>query len=131
LPELKFKDFYKMPVGPKGLEPSERLLRLRNQRVRILGYMVQAEEPVPGIFLLAPVPVSIPEKEDGPSDDLPGATLFVHMPPQDADKVLAFRPGLWELEGKLELGPREEANGRVSYTRLILEQPVTQIKATR
>jgi hypothetical protein len=97
LPELKFKDFYKMPVGPKGLEPSERLLRLRNQRVRILGYMVQAEEPVPGIFLLAPVPVSIPEKEDGPSDDLPGATLFVHMHHRMRTRCWRFAPvfGNW------------------------------------
>lgn len=126
LPELKFKDFFKLPVGPLGLEASDKLLSLKGKRVRIVGYMVKEEEPMPGLFLLTPVPVNIPEKEDGPSDDLPGSTLFVHMPPADADKVLAYRPGLWELDGTLELGAKEEANGRVSYTRLILDQPASR-----
>ncbi|BBL77051.1 hypothetical protein [Methylomagnum ishizawai] len=120
--ELKFQDFYKMPVGPQGLEPSRKLLALEHKRVRIAGYMVHEEEPIPGLFLLAPVAVNIPEKEDGPSDDLPGSTLFVHLPADYADKVLSFRPGLWELVGRLELGAKEEANGRVSYTRLFIDE---------
>jgi len=86
-----------------------------------VGYMVQAEEPTPGLFMLSLVPVNIPEKEDGPSDDLPGSTLFVHMPAADADKILAYRPGLWQLVGTLKLGGQEENNGRISYVRLMLD----------
>lgn len=122
VPELPLRDFYKLPAGPYGLEPSEKLLAAKDRRVRVKGYMVKEEEPTPGLFMLALVPVSIPEKEDGPSDDLPGSTLFVHLPPEDAGKVLAYRPGLWELVGTLKLGGQEEANGRVSYARLMLEQ---------
>ena len=132
VPELRLRDFYKLPVGPYGLEPSEKLLAAQDKRVRVRGYLVKEEEPTPGLFLLSLVPVSIPEKEDGPSDDLPGSTLFVHMPAADADKILAFRPGLWELVGTLKLGNQEESNGRVSYVRLLLDQsPATDAPETR
>lgn len=124
--DIDFRDFYKTPIGPRGLEPTARLLGMKGQRVRIKGYMVQEEEPEKGFFMVAPMPVNIPEKEDGPSDDLPGSTVFVHMPKEDADKILAFRPGLWELVGTLELGGKEEANGRISYIRLMLDQPASQ-----
>ncbi len=119
--ELSFRDFYKSPVGPMGLEPTQKLLSLKGKRVRLKGYMVVEEEPTPGLFMLSSVPVNIPEKEDGPSDDLPGATAFVHMPKEDANKVLAHRTGLWDLEGTLELGGKEEANGRISYVRLLID----------
>jgi hypothetical protein len=88
--------------------------------------MVREEEPIPGLFMLTSLPVTIPEKEDGPSDDLPGATVFVHMPPEDAEKILAYRPGMWDLAGTLQLGAKEEANGRVSYVRLLLDQTASQ-----
>lgn len=121
VPELQLRDFYTLPVGPYGLEPSGKLLAAKDKQVRVRGFMVQEEEPTPGLFMLSLVPVNIPEKEDGPSDDLPGSTLFVHMPDADKDKILAFRPGLWELVGTLKLGGQEEANGRVSYVRLMLD----------
>ncbi len=120
--ELSFRDFYKSPVGPMGLEPTQKLLSLKGKRVRLKGYMVVEEEPTPGLFMLSSVPVNIPEKEDGPSDDLPGATAFIHMPKEDANKVLAHRTGLWDLEGTLELGGKEEANGRISYVRLLIDE---------
>lgn len=123
--ELSFKDFYKMPVGSKGLEATDKLVSLNGKRVHIQGYMVKEEEPFPGFFMLASLPVSIPEKEDGPSDDLPGSTVFVHMPAEDTQKVLAFRPGVWDLFGTLQLGPKEELNGRISYIRLLLDQADT------
>jgi hypothetical protein len=130
VPELDMRDFYKRPVGPYGLEPSAMLLNAKDQRVRVKGYMVQEEEPTPGLLMLSLVPVNIPEKEDGPSDDLPGSTLFVHLPATDANKALAYRPGLLELVGTLKLGREEEANGRVSYVRLLLDQsPTTELRA--
>jgi hypothetical protein len=128
LPELPLRDFYKLPVGPYGLEPSEKLLGLKDRQIRVKGYMVKEEEPTPGLMMLSLVPVSIPEKEDGPSDDLPGSTLFVHFPLADANKMLAYKPGLWELVGTLKLGGQEEANGRVSYVRLMLDSSVSAEK---
>lgn len=119
--ELSFRDFYKSPVGPRGLEPTDQMLQLNGKRIHIQGHMVKEEEPTAGLFLLTSMPVNIPEKEDGPSDDLPGSTIFVHMPQEDAEKKLAYRPGLWDLTGTLQLGPKEEANGRVSYVRLLLD----------
>jgi len=120
--ELSFSEFFKMPIGPNGLEPTEKLLSLNNKRVRIVGYMALEEEPTPGIFMLAARTVKVAEKADGVADDLPAATLFVHMPPQDADKVLTYRPTPWVLTGTVQLGNQEELNGRASFVRLIMEQ---------
>ena len=111
--ELSFRDFYKLPVGPKGLEPTSKLLSLKDKRVHIQGFMVKEEEPTAGIFMVTSLPVNIPEKEDGPSDDLPGSTIFVHMPSEDAEKTLAYRDGMWDLVGTLQLGAKEESNGRI------------------
>ena len=122
--ELSFKNFYKMPIGPRGLEPTPQLIKLSDHRVRVTGYMVREEEPSKGMFMLAPQPVSLAEVADGPADDLPGATLFVYMPPSDRDQVMPYLAGRWELAGVLELGPKEEPNGRISYTRLRLDESV-------
>ncbi len=119
--KLDLKDFFKFPVGTLGLEPSSTLLSLKNKRVQISGYMVKEEEPTAGLFMIAPLPVNMAEKEDGPADDMPPATLFVHIPPAEKNTVIPYRRGLWELTGTLELGNQEEANGRMSYARLILD----------
>ena len=39
--DLKFQELFKLPVGERGLEPSEKLVALDGKRVRIVGYMVQ------------------------------------------------------------------------------------------
>ena len=39
--ELNLKEFYKFPVGPLGLEPTQKLLSLKDKRVQITGYMVK------------------------------------------------------------------------------------------
>ena len=74
------------------------------------------------MFMLASQPVTLAEVADGAADDLPGATLFVHMPPSDRDQIMPFRAGRWELVGELQLGPKEEPSGRISYTRLLLDE---------
>jgi hypothetical protein len=127
--ELSFREFYKLPIGPLGLEPTAKLLSLKDKRVHLQGFMVKEEEPTAGIFMVASLPVNIPEKEDGPSDDLPGATVFVHMPAEDSAKILAYRPGMWDLVGTLQLGAKEEGNGRISYVRLLLDQAPAQNSA--
>jgi hypothetical protein len=135
--DLKFEDFYQRPVGPYGLQPSARLQALDGQRVRIVGYRVDEQEPTSGVFKLAPVPVQLAEQEDGPADDLPGATVFVHAAQADAGQASPFQPGPQEVVGRLELGAREEADGRVSYVRLLLdavapaEVPATAARLSR
>lgn len=75
--------------------------------------------------MLAPTPVSLAETEDGPADDLPAATVFVHMPTADIQKTIAYRSGPWQLTDTLQLGNKEEINGRISYVRLFVEKPLT------
>jgi hypothetical protein len=54
--ELNLTEFYKFPVGPIGLEPTQKLLSLKDKRVRIKGFMVKEEEPTTGLLMLAPSP---------------------------------------------------------------------------
>jgi hypothetical protein len=48
--------------------------------------------------------------------------VTAHMPDADAQQILPYRPGLWELTGKLDIDNREERNGRVSFVRLLLDK---------
>ena len=121
--EVQFAQFFKHPVGTRGLEPTPELLLLNGQRVRLAGYMVDTEQPMQGVFMLAPLPVQLAESDDGPADDLPGSTVFVHLPSAYLNRKPAHQAGQWEIIGTLELGARLEPNGRISYIRLIAEQP--------
>jgi len=113
---ISFQEFFRLPVGAYGLEPSEHLLEMQDRTVRITGYVADEQDPTPGLLLLAPVPVTLSEREDGPADDLPGSTLFVHL--QDDGDSLRNHRGPVEFAGRLEVGAREEADGRISYVRL-------------
>jgi hypothetical protein len=121
--DLSFRDFFRLPVGPKGLEPTEKLLSLNHKTVRLQGYLVDEEEPLPGLALMTPVPTALAELADGPADYLPPATLYIHLQSKHAKKFVTHRPGLWTAVGRLELGGKHEPNGRVSYVRLIVEDP--------
>jgi hypothetical protein len=121
--DLKFRDFFVMPVGPRGLEMTPKLLALDGRRVRILGYMAQQEDPYPGFFMLTPMPLKVAEASDGMADDLPPATLFVHLPPFQANNVASHLSGLLVLTGTLSVGNREEGDGRISMMRLQLDAP--------
>lgn len=120
---LTLDRLYENPVGPYGLEPTADLLGLAGKRVRIAGFMVAEQEPLPGQFKLALLPVKLAEREDGPADDLPAATVFVHLSPANAQRFVKFNPGVLEVVGTLDVGPREEPDGRVSQVRLVLDQP--------
>ena len=115
---ISFQEFFRLPVGAYGLEPSARLLELQGRTVHVTGYIADEQEPVPGLLLLAPVPVTLSEREDGPADDLPGSTLFVHLPA--GSESVRNQAGPVEFTGRLELGALEEADGRISYVRLYM-----------
>ena len=118
--DLKFRELFKLPIGPQGLEPTEKLLGLEGKPVRLVGYMVRQEEPTPGVFIFSPLPVSLGDQDEALADDLPASTIFVHIE-ADGAQVAPYIPGLLRLTGILSVGNREEADGRVSSVRLRLD----------
>jgi hypothetical protein len=119
--ELKFRDFFASPVGPRGLEPSAALRAADGQRVRLVGYMVAQEHPPAGSFFLTPLPLQMSEHADGDADDLPPSTVTVVMPQVYSRMPLAHTRGLMQLTGVLSVGRAEAADGRVSWVRLLLD----------
>ncbi len=118
--ELRFHDFYRIPVGTKGLEISETLKLSSGRVMRIVGFMVQQEVATPGRFLLTPQPVQMSQHADGEADDLPAATVLVILDSSQQEWKVAHRRGLVALEGVLSVGREEAADGRVSWVRMQL-----------
>jgi hypothetical protein len=119
--DLKFRDFFTLPVGPKGLVPSDRLLGLAGQRVRVVGYMARQEQPSPGILIVAPLPVALGDEDESYSDDLPATALYVHLADADRRHGVPWMPGLLSFSGVLRIGATSEADGRMSFVRLELD----------
>ena len=124
--ELKFRDMFKLPVGPRGLEPSTTLAALDGKRVRMIGYMVQ-QEPLPiSSFLLAPLPVQISDEDEPLADDLPPSTVSVIVPGAEKQSIRAL-PGLIQITGVLHVGGHtDEATGRVSSAQITLDVPLAR-----
>ena len=118
--ELKFSEFFVSPVGPRGLELTAKLLSLNGKRVRMLGYMVRNERGLPGQFLFAAIPVQLHDHDS--SDDLPAALVHVSVP-NSLNQQVPYAPPLMLLTGTLDVGPREEADGRNSLVRLAVDPP--------
>ncbi|SHN29764.1 hypothetical protein [Rhizobacter sp. OV335] len=121
--DLKFREFFQLPVGPRGLAPSARLLSLDGQPVRITGYLAhqEASSAAPGIALLTPLPVSLGDEDESFADDLPASTLYLHLAAPLAAQTVPWRPGLVSLTGTLQVGAQREADGRASFVRLVLD----------
>lgn len=126
--EIRFRDFYELPIGPRGLKPTEKLLALNGKRVRMLGFMAKQEEPSAGMFILTPVPVAMAEAADGPADDLPATAVFVHWQTDHAEPV-PYTPSPLLLTGTLAVGSEDETDGRVSAVRLLLDVPASRLRA--
>lgn len=146
--ELRFADFFQLPVGPRGLKPSAQLQQLDGRKVRLVGYFVfedwgtcfcppessadtagrKARRPmpawmkhvVPGRIMLAARPVSVSLGHYGLCDDLPPQVAYLSIASKFGEPVF-FRPGLYAVTGTLSLGNRDEPDGRVSYVRLNVE----------
>ena len=122
---IKFGEFFRMPIGPLGLEPTEKLMALNGKRVRLVGYMVKEETPTAGRFLLSPLPVSLGDEDESLSDDLPATAVSVRL--QGArNRVTPYVGGLIQITGNLEVGAKDEADGRVSSVRLVLDPQISQ-----
>ena len=123
---LQFKDFYRVPSGPKGLEISASLVQASGQTARLTGYMVHQEKPTPGRFMLTPRPVQMSEHADGEADDLPASWVMVYLDPSQKDFAVPYTRGLLEITGTLSVGRREESDSRVSWIRLQLAPEATR-----
>lgn len=143
--ELSFAEFYKMPVGPRGLEPGARLQSLDGKKVRLAGWFVfedwstcsctptttPARAPgkravvtpgwmkhvVPGRAMLAAVPTAVSLGHYDLCDDLPPQVAYLHIAPQFGEPVF-YRPGFFAVTGTLALGNKTEADQRISFVRL-------------
>src|SRR5215471_7182834 len=123
---LLFKEFFE--ATPRELKPSQKLLSLNGKRVRMVGYMARMERVIPGAFYLVPHPVMCDE-EGGGTSDLPVENVLV-LVRSAKEKEIAFIPRLLEVTGILEVGNREEEDGRVSAIRLTLDGPPPKAKRT-
>lgn len=122
---IKFGEFFRMPIGPLGLEPTEKLMALNGKPIRLVGYMVKEEIPTTGRFLLSPLPVSLGDEDESLSDDLPATAVSVRL--QGArNRVTPYVGGLIQITGNLEVGARDEADGRVSSVRLLLDPQISK-----
>jgi hypothetical protein len=124
---LLFKDFFRFPVGPRGLEIAPKLQQAHGKRVRLTGYMVQQENgSKPGQFFFTPRPVQMSEHADGDADDLPPATVLVQLAPEQAHWMVPHARGLMELQGTLSVGRQEADDGRVTWVQLQLSPDATR-----
>jgi hypothetical protein len=118
--EIAFAEFFDPAPSRRGLKPSARLLGVAGKRVRIVGFMAQMEKPPKGGFILCSRPVFATEAGGGTADLPPDAVLVVVQ--SAAGKELEKVPGPLEVTGLLELGVREDEDGRVSRIRIILDK---------
>lgn len=119
--DLKFAKLFRLPVGPRGLEPTDRLRGLDGKRVRIVAYMVRRESPDTGGFLIAPFPLAIDDDDESLADNLPPNALFVRVD-RASTATLPWIPGLMQFTGTLHVGAAELApSGRIVPAQLVLD----------
>jgi hypothetical protein len=123
--DLKFQEFFKLPVGPRGLEPTDKLLALDGKKIRVVGFMVRQDRPTKGMFVFTPMPLELGDEDESLSDDLPPSAVFVHVAAPAAAEI-PYVPKLIKLTGTLQLGPQNEIDGHVSFVRLVLDEAPTQ-----
>ncbi len=123
--DLKFNEFYKMPVGPKGLELTPKMLNLVGKKIRIMGYMAKADPALPGMFILSPVPVEMGDEDEKLVDDFPPNSLFVHM--DESQLTVPYTEGLLTLSGVLNVGNFAESDGHISTFQLELDPEIVRV----
>jgi len=122
LTELKFSEFFVSPVGPRGLVLTDKLANLDGKRVRMVGYMVEQHEGPPGKFIFSALPLQLHDHDSALADDLPASVVHVTVP-TCVGREVPHVPGLMLLTGRLNVGHRDEADGRTSFVRMDLDPP--------
>lgn len=111
---------FSLPAGPKGLEYSAAARALDGKPARISGSMVRQANDDPALFLLTPQPMALNMAEFGLADDLPPQAVHVVLPVLPGQAPDWVRQPL-VIYGRLELGSRQEKDGRISQTRLFAD----------
>ena len=124
--DIGFKEFFKQPIGPAGLEFTEKLMQTTGKQVCIQGYMVNQEHPPAGKFILAPLALEMHEHSDGEADDLPASAIIVQLDESQKDQLIRHEPGLLAIKGKIKVGRHEDENGRVAW--IVIQLAADQIK---
>ena len=119
-PLFHFGDLLQHPIGPQGLEITQKAKSIQGQNVRLRGYMVKSEEDSIGQFYFAPLPIQLSEHADGPANDLPASAVLVKLDPSQANWAISHKAGALVLEGTLRIGRHEDAQGTVSWFQLQL-----------
>ncbi len=119
--ELRFRDFFRTPAERPGLDISDTLRQADGQTVRLVGYMVQQENPVPGRFLLTPRPMQMSAHTDRDTDDLSSATVMVYLDPSQQDQAVPHVRGLVTVSGMLSLSRHEDCDDRGASAHLQLD----------
>lgn len=118
--EIRFQDFFKLPIGPKGVDFSSKAITLIGQYVAVTGYMVKSDAAHEGQFFLTPNPLEINELDDGPANDLPVNAVLVKLDKSQSKLQIAQEDGLVRVQGQLELGRQENESGEVTWIRVIV-----------
>ena len=117
-PRLAFEGML-VPTA-RELQPSPRLKALAGRRVTLAGYMARLELAPLGAFYLTPTPV-VGDEAGGGTADLPPVAVYVVVRSL-AGQAVPWTPRLLEVTGVLELGAREEPDGRTTHLRLLLDR---------
>lgn len=124
--EISFQEFYQLPVGPRGLEPSAKLRSLNGKRVRILGFMGEMPRADKRNFIFAPVPLKPQPEEYGLCDDIPATHVLVTIP-GNPDESIPFSAAPMLLTGVLSLVTGSD-NSETSFVRMLLTPPESHTK---
>ena len=117
---FEFGKVFTKPAGPKGLEYTAEARALDGKKVRMSGYMVKHWHEDASVFLFTEHPRVLNMAEYGLADDLPPEAVHVILPVLPGHAPDCVRQRI-EVYGRLELGPRQERDSRVSQVRLYAE----------
>ena len=117
---LELQSFFKLPMGPKGLEVTDKVKQASGQKVRMTGFMVKNELPTQGAFMLAPRPVQMSEHADGDANDLPASVCWVYLDSSQKDWLVPYIPGPVTVEGLFMFKRLEATDGSVAWFHLQL-----------
>lgn len=106
--------------GPQGLAPSARARSLAGREIRLVGFMVETEEPSVGGFWVASRPVECDEGGGG-TGDLPPDAVRVVLRANPGEPV-PHVPGPLAVTGVLEIGLASGPEGPPSTFRLLVDR---------
>jgi hypothetical protein len=128
LPQLDLSKLY--VSNGMGIHVAPEVEALAGHRIRVVGYLARMEEYVPrGAVYLTRLPVET-EEGGGGTGDLPPGALRVEVP-RLAGEEIEWVPGAVEVIGTLQVGRAEDEEGRVSWLRVVVDDPPSTTKAVR